>query len=188
MTSTPDTLKPTSYTFRFWNTGPVTWTGSHASGGVTDDELSPLDRADAEAIIAALREQFPEPTCEPAEGGQRESDDPNLDCAEHGFVYTIGSAGCQVCLERRAADDPWGPVGASYPQDELIDAGRRALGWPEQEDLTAGTTAVRLHLLSCGHVTWIAYEFPDPKTVNYCLACPAEVTVLHYIDQQAIDA
>jgi hypothetical protein len=31
-------------------------------------------------------------------------DDPNLDCAEHGFIYTIGSVGCPDC--RAAMDVP----------------------------------------------------------------------------------
>jgi hypothetical protein len=55
-----------------------------------------------------------------------------------------------------------------------------------QEDLTAGTTAVRIHLLSCGHVVWLAH--PVYGGINHCLSCNRGVTVEHYIDEQAVDA
>ena len=87
------------------------------------------------------------------------SDDPNLDCKTHGFVYKIGLVGCQICL---------------------------ALDERDENDLTAGTTFVRLLLLSCGHVDW--HEHRIDTTVNECSACGLTVTVKHYIDEQAIDA
>jgi hypothetical protein len=56
----------------------------------------------------------------------------------------------------------------------------------EHEDLTAGTTAVRINLLSCGHVTWLA--LPQFGGINYCPFCNRAAHVEHYIDEQAVDA
>lgn len=54
------------------------------------------------------------------------------------------------------------------------------------EDLTAGTTAVRIYLLSCGHVVWIAQPvYGEP---NYCLSCNRAARAEHYIDEQSVDA
>lgn len=52
----------------------------------------------------------------------------------------------------------------------------------------AGTTTVRLHLLNCGHMTWVAHPVSAPETINWCLTCNAHAVVEHYIDQQVIDA
>lgn len=59
MTSTTTSIEPTGYTFTFYNGGDIRWHSHHASGGVDDSELRPLNQADAEAIIGALRRQFP---------------------------------------------------------------------------------------------------------------------------------
>lgn len=57
------------------------------------------------------------------------------------------------------------------------------------ENLTAGTTAVRIQLLSCGHVEWRAAVVANVYAGPYhCLACQRSVTVVHYLDEQVTDA
>jgi hypothetical protein len=78
-------------------------------------------------------------------------------------------------------DDPWGPCPADGPGSGILPN-----GWPEHEDLTAGTTSVRVWLLSCGHVQWQAGA-TTTEGVQFCLSCDKQVSAKHYLDEQAID-
>ena len=84
-------------------------------------------------------------------------------------------------LDRRAAADEgaWAPG----VRGRLVGAACK----PTCADLTAGTTEVRVHFLSCGCVRWTAYPPSDSKTINYCLRCDHEAIVMAEHDVQAVE-
>jgi hypothetical protein len=135
----------------------------------------------------------------------------NSTCADCGsdFSYQASEWGeevfgpriyCDTCKDKYADPCPncGQPAGSGdHEADNLRDCPRwvPGAGWaptptnwgtPSEDDLTAGTTGVRINLLSCGHVVWIAR--PDHGGINHCLSCNRAATVEHYIDGLATDA